>query len=448
MARERTGGFVKKTLKRKVTDKKTGETRIVEETREYVRVRYTGADGKRHAVWRSMENRTDGRDIKKALIKKYDERGEDSLRKTRKTFGDLATYYAATSLVPAEYRDDRKINGRRSLGGVTGSLETLCEAFGARKDAAKENVWTGGKLLEALHYDDLDALRLNLLATPVAVRRVKTIKLEKIKGVRKRPVERIETIETRPRKIATVNRTLEALRNMLNKAVRKGWIIVNPFNTGERPLISTADEVKRKRLCSFEEEAKLYEQCVDKREHLRAVIMCALDTAMRAGEMFTLKVSDIQNYRAAGRNITIQQLNTKTLQERAAPISRRLQTEINLLLKEKLNRPEDSLFGVRSVKNSWKAACLAAGIKGLRFHDLRRTAATRLHRGVPELGIPGMAIGEISRILGHSSIKTTYIYIGADFDTTNRAASLFDAINDQAARVREQAERVVARVVG
>lgn len=440
MARERTGGFVKKTLKRTVTDKKTGETRIVEETREYVRVRYTGADGKRHAVWRAMENRTDGRDIKKALIKKYDERGESALKNERKTFGDLATYYAATSLIPAEYRDDRKINGRRSLGGVTGSLQILVEAFGARPDEVRENVWAGGRALTEIHYDDINSLRLTLLNTPIKTRRVHRIKGEKTPGIRKR-VRLVESIEERPRKISTVNRTLEVLRNMLNKAVRKGWLLVNPFNTGERPLISSADEVKRKRLCSFEEETKLYEQCVDKREHLRAIIMCALDTAMRAGEVFTLKVSDIQNYRAAGRNITIQQLNTKTLQERGAPVSRRLQTQFDLLLKEKLNRPDDLLFGVKSVKNSFGVACRAAGIKGLRFHDLRRTAATRLHRGVPELGIPGMAIGEISRILGHQNIKTTYVYIGTDFDTTNRAATLFDAIN-------EQAERVGARVVG
>lgn len=158
--------------------------------------------------------------------------------------------------------------------------------------------------------------------------------------------------------------------------------------------------------------------------------MCALDTAMREGEIFKLKVSDLLAYRSAGRSITIQQLNTKTLQERGAPVSRRLQAEFDRLLFPLRPYPEALLFGMTTVKRSFAKACALAGITGLRFHDLRRTAATRLHRGAPELGIPSMPIAEISRILGHSSINTTFRYIGVDADTTLRAAEMMDAIHE------------------
>jgi len=57
------------------------------------------------------------------------------------------------------------------------------------------------------------------------------------------------------RTIAAVNRELERLRHMLNVAQREGWIIRNPLHGGD-PLISKADERKRQRILTREEETK------------------------------------------------------------------------------------------------------------------------------------------------------------------------------------------------
>jgi hypothetical protein len=54
------------------------------------------------------------------------------------------------------------------------------------------------------------------------------------------------TVRNRQRSIASVNRELSLLRNMLNVAVQEGWIR-NPFGGG-RPLINAADEHKRERI--------------------------------------------------------------------------------------------------------------------------------------------------------------------------------------------------------
>lgn len=395
----------------------------------YARISYTDAGGKRRERWRRVENRTDATDKKQILLRELREEEPQAVRarNARRRFGELATYYKTTSLVAAEYRDDRKIKGRRSLDKTDNTLRRLCEFFGATAHPTDEGVWEGGVLLDSITYDLIDEFRLSLLAQPVRVRRIRR---EKREGQRK--LERIEYHTERPRKIASVNRTLETLRNMLRTARRKGWMSVDPFNAGDRALISSADEVRRTRLLSFEEEAALYEQCTEKRTHLRAIVMCALDTAMRAGELFSLTVGDYRAMQAHARTVTIQQLNTKTLQTRGAPISRRLREAIDERLSTTTLRDSDRLFGVTTVKRSFAAACAAAGIQGLRFHDLRRTAATRLHRGVPELGIQGMPIGEISRILGHASITTTYRYIAVDAETTERAADMFDQINEHA----------------
>lgn len=223
--------------------------------------------------------------------------------------------------------------------------------------------------------------------------------------------------------------------------------VSTPFAAGPA-LISPADEVKRKRLLSFEEEDRLLAACVNRtetregkppvnvrRSHLRALVVCALDTGMRAGEIFKLRWRDVDAMKGgAARRLTVAQMNTKTLQERGAPVSRRLLEELEKLRGEKPCDPDDLVFGVRtSVKNSFAAACAEAGIEGLRFHDLRRTAATRLHRA-------GMPIAEVSRILGHADVTTTFRYIGVDEETTDRAASIFDMI-DEERRAKRNSDR-------
>ena len=55
------------------------------------------------------------------------------------------------------------------------------------------------------------------------------------------------------------------------------------------------------------------------------------------------------------------------------------------------------------LNRSFKSACKKADIEGLRFHDLRHTAATRL----VESGIP---LHAVAKLLGHSTIKITERY--------------------------------------
>ena len=58
---------------------------------------------------------------------------------------------------------------------------------------------------------------------------------------------------------------------------------------------------------------------------------------------------------------------------------------------------------VNMVQYHFKAACKNAGIEGLRFHDLRHTAATRMVEG-------GVPLHAVAKILGHSTVRTTERY--------------------------------------
>ena len=81
-------------------------------------------------------------------------------------------------------------------------------------------------------------------------------------------------------------------------------------------------------------------------------------------------------------------------------------------------------IAVKSVKTSFKGACARAkknpkdendkGIEGLRFHDLRHTAASRMI----ELGADIVSVKEI---LGHASIQMTMRYCHPTDESKRRA---------------------------
>jgi integrase len=383
----------------------------------YVRVRTT-KDGRVRAVWQQVKTPAEAIRVRGRIKDRFDAGDSDELLNARRTFADLAKYYKPIYLVEAQYVDGRKVSGRRSLATVEHHFGLLRGHFGKTP-------------LRSLTYG--------------AIKRYKSERL-------KVPTRRKDDDgNPRQRSVASVHRELQLLRHMLNVAVREGWLAKNPFNAGE-PLINMADERGRRRILSREEESRLLTACGERettykrggrfggreftmrdrglaRGHLRSLLVCLLDTAMRAGEALKLTWDDIP---LDGRRATVQEFNTKTLSERAAPVSERLARELAGIYPVTSKRPDRLVFGLKSnFRTSFESACRHAGITGLRVHDLRRTAATRLVRG-------GMPIEEVSRILGHKDIQTTFRYIGVDDDTVSRAAAIIDGLNREA----EEAEMV------
>jgi integrase len=74
-------------------------------------------------------------------------------------------------------------------------------------------------------------------------------------------------------------------------------------------------------------------------------------------------------------------------------------------------------LALKSVRTAFKAACRRAEIKGLRFHDLRHTFASRLVR-------MGVDLITVKEILGHSSVTTTERYTHTLQEQKQRAVDL------------------------
>jgi integrase len=219
-------------------------------------------------------------------------------------------------------------------------------------------------------------------------------------------------------KLAAVNRELQLLRGVLNFARRKGWIVRNPFELGE-PLISMASERKRDRILTREEEAKLLAACETKsRANIRPILIAALDTGLRKGELLKLKWIDIDL--VAGL-IRLRATTTKTEQPRTVGMTVRLRAELERLWAISPRDVNGRVFGVKSdIKRGFASACEAAKITYLRFHDLRHVATTRL------VETKALHTQEAMRITGHSQETTFRRYVNPADETARRAAEALD----------------------
>ena len=102
---------------------------------------------------------------------------------------------------------------------------------------------------------------------------------------------------------------------------------------------------------------------------LRPVVEFALETAMRQGEIATLRWEHID----LGRRVAHLPL-TKNGLARDVPLSARAMGIIRALPE----RADGLIFGAGDYSHAFAAACRRAGITDLRFHDLRHEATSRL----------------------------------------------------------------------
>ena len=365
----------------------------------FARTTITDETGKRRNLKRRAKDKSDAKEILKKLLRQIDDEGSKFVDAARMTFNDLADYYATHYLKPAEYVDGRKVAGLRDTQRAQGFLTHFREYFGKRR-------------LREITYGDIYSYRLTRL--------------------------QVHTQYKRQRTIASMNRELAVLRRILNNALREGWILKNPFNSGD-PLISLADERKRERILTCVEETRLLAACEHpQRKHLRSLLIALLDTGARKSEMLKLRWRFVC---FTSRLITIEGMTTKTLKTRQVAMTNRLY-ETLLTLWESASVDIDSLvFGITdNVRRSFSFACRGAGIKegglnGLTLHSLRHTAATRLVKGQ-------MPLQMVGRILGHSQPQTTYRYLSADAETAAQAAKILEAFHTPETAKTETAETI------
>lgn len=369
----------------------------------YGRVRYTLPNGKRKDIWMPAQDKTHAAQLVREKLRELELTGETDINSDRVTFAQLAKSYREKKLIPAKIIEGRKVAGIKSVKPALCELEALIDGFGKQR-------------IKTITHSDIEAYKLKRLETP--------------------------TKRGGQRRIASVNRELERLRAMFRFAQRLGWLMRSPFSMGDS-LISKADEVRRERILSPDEEKRLLAACnkqdANNRErliHLKPLIIAALDSACRRGELFKLRWRDI-NF--ATHTITILAENCKTARPRVVGITPRLNDELVKLWDNSSKNDEELVFGITdSIKNGWKSLCKEAKIDGLRFHDLRHTAITRMVKTRQPAPL-------IMKVSGHTQHSTFARYVNPDNEMITgiaEALAEFNAMQQTQSPVSEATELV------
>jgi integrase len=400
---------------RPARDKKTvkpdGTVSTTQVKGSYVfRIRFTDANGKlccreRGGFGKGEKNRC--KDAMNKMIREIEASGGHNHVGERMTFSELADRCEKEFYKPAVIRDGQKIAGVKSWVSVRAQIQNLRRYFGNRR-------------INAINTESLFAYREDRMKPKAP----------------KKPEGKAICI-----KAATVNRELAAMRRMMRYAHANGWITRDIFYNAK--VIQAALEKPRDRVLSPEEEKRLLSACEGQwtvpytrvrngraetinakinlsNGHLRAMIVLAIDTGMRRGEILKLRWEDIDLEDGV---IQIVSSHTKTERARIVPLSERCKAE---LLKIKPISKGDRPFPYGGFKRSFATAKRLAGIADLRFHDLRTTAGDRMSRVYP--------ISTVAKILGHTEISTTMkFYVGNELSTVLEVKKWLDA-SDQASK--------------
>lgn len=244
-------------------------------------------------------------------------------------------------------------------------------------------------------------------------------------------------------KPATINRIVNALRGIVSVAFDKGYIEIHPLKKLKN---FKEPESNRDRRLSDEEDQRLREQ-LEKRntanldilkrkgealpeqvyaDHLMPIVLLALNTGMRRGEIFQLRWEHVN---MINRVITVKAEIAKSKKDRKINMNK----EAFQVLTDWSNSSSRGVYvfpnsdkpkgkkeePVNSIRRSWENILEKAEIEGFRFHDLRHTFASNLVS-------KGATLYMVQKLLGHGSLSMTMRYSHFSPDDTAKAVALLD----------------------
>jgi integrase len=215
-------------------------------------------------------------------------------------------------------------------------------------------------------------------------------------------------ISTLGNDISTVNKSLSFIKSIINRAISANIITVNPFDN--HPLKRTESTRQHLTLDELKHLDGIYRKNVlseNKANVLRYFLFCCY-TGLRYKDIKELRFDDIQEVKDknGGKN----KILVIDMHETGKPVRIPLSMPALLLMPE-TGFEKQKIFNVltdqptnRYLKNIITKAEIR---KSISFHCSRHTFATVARA----LGIP---LDIISRILGHTDLKTTAIYTKYD----------------------------------
>jgi integrase len=214
---------------------------------------------------------------------------------------------------------------------------------------------------------------------------------------------------TYKRSPASVNRYKETLSKAFTVAVNEyEWMPENPL----AKIPDRKEPQGRVRYLTADERTALLAQCQAESTDLFALVVCALCTGARAGELLGLTWRDVDLERKRAilnrtkneerRSLALASPALDVLRERSKV--RRIDTDLVFPAPpgEKPLAPGEKVRPFDYAK-PFRSAVSAAGIADFRFHDLRHTAASYL-------AMNGATTAEVAAVLGHKTLAMVKRY--------------------------------------
>lgn len=202
---------------------------------------------------------------------------------------------------------------------------------------------------------------------------------------------------------ATVNRYIATLSHLFTIAVKE-WRLSdrNPV----RDISKKKEARGRVRFLSDEERDALLAACKESEwPQLHALVLLAISTGARRGELIHLKWADIdlKKNRATVHETKNGEPRTLPLVGKALEAIRELKLQDSARSEYVFPQPSGFPGPYESFDAHWYAAMKAAGITNMRFHDLRHTTASYLAQ-------QGASLIEIADTLGHKTLSMVKRY--------------------------------------
>jgi integrase len=239
-------------------------------------------------------------------------------------------------------------------------------------------------------------------------------------------VERFVAAERRDGKAPkSIRNYLGVLHSIFELAIEKGWAQENPVKRAAKPEGDGNPEI---RFLAIEEvEAVLIAVPDDVLGSIEGTMyLTAAMTGLRQGELLGLRWRDVDwlagKLRVRRAYVRGEYGTAKSRRGfRAVPLADRVGAELEALSQRSAFTADDDLvFGHphtgapldrSKVRKRFKAAVRAAGVRDVRFHDLRHTFGTRM-------AAAGVPMRTLQEWMGHADFKTTLIY--ADYSPDER----------------------------
>ena len=219
----------------------------------------------------------------------------------------------------------------------------------------------------------------------LAVRKMATLKTHDFECYRDKRLQSVSA--------GTVKRELNLLHSVIESVRKKLGLVENPISDVKRPKVRDARDVR------FQdgEETHLMEALETCRNPwVKPAVILALETAMRRGELLSLKWEDVDLEQRYARLH-----DTKNGETRDVPLSQRAMETLKALPRSLDGRVIATT--AEGLKSTFERARKKADMPNFNFHDLRHEATSRLFER-------GWNVMEVAAVTGHKDLQSLKRY--------------------------------------